>query len=302
MTCCDSPDVVEASGSHVCCNCGLVYQEDRVFSDPPEFQLRERQCASYSDNSFVSGYGSQLGTDIGHSKDPRHSGIKRRNTYQTNNNSQTQNYQNSLYLRNLVSKSNVPEAIIIDTIDEFNRLNYCTQNGKKNSFKGNKKHGLRAVCLFYAFQRHGIVRQVKEIENMLELKEGVFNSSHKEYKELTRKIRGDRSYSGFQFKHDITNLCHSICITCGVPPRFEKLVLAIYKSVERYKLCKRNTVNSVLYGIVFYFFTETRVDATQVIDNGYIAEATMKRISKEIKKYEKLVLFYALNCIRAKNV
>ena len=288
--CCENSNLVDETSGTVCHNCGYVIPKSLSLSLGKEFyKTRDKGQHGHVD-VLLSGHKRNLGTCI--QPTFKHKTLCRTFIQNSSDNQYQQNYLNKKNLELLLP--NVPEKFILKTTDEFNSLNlYKEENEEKNSYKGNRKRGLQAVCLYFAYHFFGEFIQKQDICKQLGIDSSVFSNGRKLYLELKRKNGNLRNYTSIVGQDDPSTVCHSVCVTCDIHPKDESIILLCFTSILKYKICPRNTSRSILYSVVYYYLLETNNQdkIPFIIEHGHIAVSTMKKIHKLIKEYEQIVLW-----------
>lgn len=286
--CCDAFEPINEGYGTVCINCGKIVPKSISFGKDI-YMSRDKGQHGHVD-VLLNGYNRTLGTSIKGSF--KHKQLVRRFLESSSDNKNHQNYLNKRTLESLLP--NVPEKFINKTTDEFNSLNLFKENkNEKNSFKGNRKKGLQAVCLYFSYQFFGEFIQKQDICEQLNIKPDVFSNGKKLYFELKRKNNKLRSYTKIVDEEDLNTVCHSVCVTCGIHQQHEHIILLCFTTILKYGICPRHTNRSVLYAVVYYFLKDTdRIDKIKHVEkNGFIAISTMKKIYKLIKQYEQIIIW-----------
>ncbi len=292
MTCCVERNLIETVQGLVCDMCGIC--DTQVHFGAHVFKTTDKQHHSYTvQNPEDQNKAMPLGTMI--------YGKKRQ--YNHASNEQIQNWMNRLTLENKLAFYNVSEKFISETLVEFNQINRTSFDPKKrkNSFKGRKKEGLIAVCLFMTFRRNHVERSMQAICEMTGVRKCDFSRSLKQYLEIKCKLENLTNYTSMIVCNE-NQLCESICNKFDLSFKSAKIIYALYKAYNSLKCSYRHTTMTKMYAMVYYFCLESGNNAVYSLDELHfvlgeqtdVALSTIDKVLVEIK-VNKLVFLKTFN-------
>lgn len=172
--CCDNPEIMELEAV-ICINCGLVHDK-LLWDNNVNFNDKEdNQVRSSYEVAGMQNYG--LSTTM--------KGNQRLNRLNKHNYfvSHKQRIVYELY-QQISAFENIPEKYINQAIQLFVNLtnldNYHVKDAKRNIFKGQRRKGMIAVCIWLSFDYFQTPRNLEDICKLLEITKKIF------YKELGR--------------------------------------------------------------------------------------------------------------------
>ena len=287
---CESVNTIKhnkSKGYMVCDDCGVIQNNVMEIKNDKPFY-------SENNNGSSNGYGcpsnsdfpnSSLGTRISGSTNNLLVKIHNWNAIPYNERALWNVYNE---IDNICKQYGIPNTIIIDSKNNYNIVNKAKHlsgknKGKKKITRGNNKHGLKGVSVYYACKKNNYPISVKEIEKMFSLKKSL-SKACKIYEELLNfNVLQQMELLQISPVDYVSNFCKKLSI--GI--FYCEISKEIAKNAEKIDIIYEHTAQSMAAGSIYFMVKLYDLNLTkkQISDVCLKSEVTIIKIYKKMLPY-----------------
>lgn len=254
--CCEFPKL-EEHDYLICVNCGKI--KDKFICTDKEYQnYKKSNGESNNDKTRCTSSTNDLqeynlGTII------KNGNLKlMKNHNKSKNNIQTHRQkviQDTFNMYSNTANSSVEKIIVNLAVEIF--VNICNikkdskRKEKLNIFKGKRRIGMQAVCLWLAYKQNNTDKSPEDISKMFNISEKCF------YKELLRyEVISKEKVSQTKNENSFDNLIRNYSNSLGIPFKIGTLIIEICKTTFELKIIENIKPKTLICTVIYFVLLE----------------------------------------------
>lgn len=269
--------IIHLQCESVCENCGFVIEENRISDDA------EWRCFN-NENGFNDN-GNRCGAQID-TLAPIHSmatiiagnsRLAKRQLWNSLPYNERVLYQIKNELNVIVSLHNFPSFLTKSTLLLYKKFSNKEDLVKENvnSYRGNNKNAVVAVCFYYATKYHNLTINSELICNIFSIKNQKFSKYCKIYNEYVQYY--DNSI------YSVSDLCERYANTLNLAFNIQKLCKNIIKSCDLLDIVNYMSPQSIISGVIYFINCEMAIGLSKNVISS-TCNVSINTITKTYKK------------------